>query len=107
MESSDEPSSRNLRELLQYQEGSIVSRVLLKNPAGTVTLFAFDQGEGLSEHTAPFDAFVLVLDGEAEIRIADREYRVREGESLTMPANEPHAVRAATKLKMLLVMIKG
>ena len=107
MESSDEPSSRNLRGFLHYQEGSIVSRVLLKNPAGTVTLFAFDQGEGLSEHTAPFDAFVLILDGAAEIRIAEREYHLCEGESLIMPANQPHAVRAATKFKMLLVMIKG
>jgi quercetin dioxygenase-like cupin family protein len=107
MESSDEPSSRNLRELLHYQEGSIVSRVVLKNPAGTVTVFAFDQGESLSEHTAPFDALVLILDGEAEIKIAGHEYRLREGESLIMPANRPHAVRAATKFKMLLVMIKG
>jgi quercetin dioxygenase-like cupin family protein len=107
MESIDAPCAKNLRELLHYQEGSVVSRVLLKNPAGTVTLFAFAAGEGLSEHTAPFDAFVLALDGEAEITIAEHEYRLREGESLIMPANQPHAVRAASQFKMLLVMIKG
>jgi quercetin dioxygenase-like cupin family protein len=96
-----------LGELLQYQEGSIVSRVLLKNQGGTVTLFAFDQGEGLSEHTAPFEALVFVIDGEAEIEIAGNTYRVRHGETITLPANIPHAVRAATRFKMLLTMIRA
>jgi quercetin dioxygenase-like cupin family protein len=96
-----------LGELLQYQEGSIVSRVLLKNQGGTVTLFAFDQDEGLSEHTAPFEALVLVVDGEAEVQIAGKSYNVKTGETITLPANIPHAVKAATRFKMLLIMIRA
>jgi quercetin dioxygenase-like cupin family protein len=96
-----------LGDLLQYQERSIVSRVLLKNKGGTVTLFAFDQGEGLSEHTTPFEALVFVIDGEAEVEIAGNAYRVRLGETITLPANIPHAVRAATRFKMLLTMIRA
>jgi len=93
--------------LLQYQNGSIVSRVLLKNKGGTVTLFAFDNGEGLSEHTAPFDALVVVLEGEADIEIAGEAFKVQEGETITLPANRPHAVKAAARLKMLLIMIRA
>lgn len=93
--------------LLGYQEGSIVSRVLLKNKGGTVTLFAFDQGEGLSEHTAPFEALVFVIDGEAEVEIAGKAYSVSTGETITLPANIPHAVKAATRFKMLLTMIRA
>ena len=93
--------------LLEYQEGSIVSRVLLKNVGGTVTLFAFDQGEGLSEHTAPFEALVFVIDGEAEVEIAGSAYRVSTGETITLPANVPHAVKATTRFKMLLTMIRA
>jgi quercetin dioxygenase-like cupin family protein len=96
-----------LGELLQYQDSSIVSRVLLKNQGGTVTLFAFDQGEGLSEHTAPFEALVFVVDGEAEVAIAGKSYRVNSGETITLPANIPHAVKAATRFKMLLTMIRA
>lgn len=96
-----------LCELLQYQDGSIVSRVLLKNKGGTVTLFAFDLAEGLSEHTAPFEALVYVVDGEAEVEIAGKAYRVKSGETITLPANIPHAVRAATRFKMLLTMIRA
>jgi quercetin dioxygenase-like cupin family protein len=96
-----------LLDLLQYQDGSIVSRVLLKNKGGTVTLFAFDVGEGLSEHTAPFDALVVVTDGEAEIQIAGESFQVRQGETIILPANQSHAVRAATKFKMLLIMIRA
>ncbi len=96
-----------LTELLQYQEGSIVSRVLLKNPGGTVTLFAFDAGESLSEHTAPFDALVIVLDGEAEIDIAGSGFKVGQGETITLPANIPHAVKATSKFKMVLTMIRA
>ena len=92
-----------LGELLQYQTGSVVSRVLLKNKGGTVTLFAFDEGEGLSEHTAPFQALVLVVDGE----IAGKTYRVRKNETITLPANIPHAVKATTRFKMLLTMIRA
>lgn len=96
-----------LVDMLQYQDGSIVSRVMLKNKGGTVTLFAFDVGEGLSEHTAPFDALVFVTDGEADIEIAGQSFRVRQGETIILPANRPHAVRAATKFKMLLIMIRA
>ena|ERR1043165_4814376 len=96
-----------LGELLQYQDGSIVSRVLLKNKGGTVTLFAFEQGEGLSEHTAPFEALVLVVDGQAEVEIAGEVYSVGQGETITLPANIPHAVRAMTRFKMLLTMIRA
>lgn len=98
---------KQLVDLLQYQDGSIVSRVLLKNKGGTVTLFAFDVGEGLSEHTAPFDALVVVTDGEADIEIAGESFKVRQGETIILPANRPHAVRAATKFKMLLIMIRA
>ena len=98
---------KQLVDLLQYQDGSIVSRVLLKNKGGTVTLFAFAEGEGLSEHTAPFDALAVVLDGEADIQIADERFKVQQGETITLPANRPHAVRATTKFKMLLIMIRA
>jgi len=93
-------------ELLEYQEGSIVSRTLVDKKVGTITLFAFDAGEGLSEHTTPFDALVYILDGEAEIVISGKMFHVKHGEMLIMPANEPHAVRAAKRFKMILVMIR-
>jgi quercetin dioxygenase-like cupin family protein len=98
---------QRLKQLLQYQERAIVSRVLLKNPGGTVTLFAMSQGEGLSEHTAPFDALVICIEGEAEIHIAGQPYRLQAGETITMPAHQPHAVHAASDFKMLLVMLKA
>jgi quercetin dioxygenase-like cupin family protein len=98
---------KQLADLLQYQDGSIVSRVLLKNKGGTVTLFAFDVGEGLSEHTAPFDALVVATDGEADIEIAGESFKVRQGETIILPANRPHAVKAATRFKMLLIMIRA
>jgi quercetin dioxygenase-like cupin family protein len=98
---------KQLSELLQYQDGSIVSRVLLKNKGGTVTLFAFAEGEGLSEHTAPFDALVFAVDGEAEVQIAGENFTVRQGETITLPANRPHAVRATSSFKMLLIMIRA
>jgi quercetin dioxygenase-like cupin family protein len=98
---------KQLSELLQYQDGSIVSRVLLKNKGGTATLFAFAEGEGLSEHTAPFDALIFALDGEAEIQIAEETFTVRQGETITLPANRPHAVRATKRFKMLLIMIRA
>ncbi len=98
---------KQLVDLLQYHDGSIVSHVLLKNKGGTVTLFAFDVGEGLSEHTAPFDALALVTDGEAEIEIAGESFRVKQGETILLPANRPHAVKAATRFKMLLIMIRA
>jgi quercetin dioxygenase-like cupin family protein len=98
---------KTLLDLLQYQDSSIVSRVLLKNKGGTVTLFAFDAGEGLSEHTAPFDALVFVADGEAEVSIAGESFQVGQGETIVLPANRPHAVKATTKFQMLLIMIRA
>ena len=96
-----------LNELIEYQEGSIVSRTLLDKETGTITLFAFDVGQGLSEHTAPFDALVYLLDGEAEIVISGKSFHLRTGEMVLMPANKPHALKAITKFKMLLTMIKS
>jgi quercetin dioxygenase-like cupin family protein len=94
-------------ELVAYQDGSVVSRVLLKAEAGNLTLFAFDQGQELSEHTAPFDALVHVLEGQAEIVISGQVFQVGAGEMIVMPANETHAVRALQKFKMLLTMIRA
>jgi quercetin dioxygenase-like cupin family protein len=105
--SEDAARVTNVVDLLQYQDSSVVSRVLLKNKGGTVTLFAFDQGEGLSEHTAPFDALVVLLDGQAEIGIAGQPYTVRQGETITLPANQPHALHAVARFKMLLIMIRA
>jgi quercetin dioxygenase-like cupin family protein len=93
--------------LVEYQPGSVVSRTIIDKPVGTVTLFAFDEGQGLSEHTAPYDALIVVLDGEAEVSISGRPHRVRRGEMIIMPAAEPHAVRAASRFKMMLVMIRA
>jgi quercetin dioxygenase-like cupin family protein len=93
--------------LAGYQEGAVVSRTLLKRAGGTITLFAFDEGQSLSEHTAPFDAVAQVLDGEAEITIAGTPLKVAAGEIVLMPANQPHAVNARTRFKMLLTMIRS
>lgn len=93
--------------LVDYQSGSVVSRTIIDKPSGTLTLFAFDEGQGLSEHTAPFDAFVYLLDGEAEVTISGKPLRVRNGEMVIMPAREPHALRATQRFKMMLVMIKS
>jgi quercetin dioxygenase-like cupin family protein len=95
------------RDLVAYQPDAVVSRTLIKKPAGTVTAFAFDAGEGLSEHTAPYDALVLGVDGEAEISIEGSPHRVAAGQLLTLPAGRPHAVKAITRFKMLLVMIRA
>lgn len=97
----------DLNGLLDYQKGAVVSRTMIKKETGTVTLFAFDQGEGLSEHTAPFDALVQVTDGEALITISGEDHKVTAGEFIIMPANKPHALKALTPYKMLLVMIKS
>jgi quercetin dioxygenase-like cupin family protein len=98
---------RPLATLVEYQAGAVVSRQVIAKPTGTVTLFAFDRGEGLSEHTAPFDALVQVLDGEAEITISRKPFRLGAGDAIIMPANEPHALKALERFKMLLVMIKS
>jgi quercetin dioxygenase-like cupin family protein len=97
----------NMSGLVDYQEGSVVSRTLIDKKTGTVTLFAFDKGQALSEHTAPFDALVNIIDGEAEIIISGNEHRVKKGEMIIMPAGEPHALKAVEKFKMVLVMIRS
>jgi quercetin dioxygenase-like cupin family protein len=98
---------QNTNQSIQYQEGSVVSKEIIKKSTGTVTLFAFDKGQGLSEHKTPFDALVLVTDGTAEITIAGVVNIVKAGEHLIMPANEPHALKATEQFKMILVMIKS
>lgn len=97
----------NMKELTEYQQGAVVSKEILKKDTGTVTIFAFDQGQGLSEHTAPFDALVAVLDGKAEIIISGKSHTVSEGEMIIMPADEPHALKANERFKMMLVMIRS
>ena len=92
--------------MVGYQDGSVVSKEIIKKESGTVTLFAFDKGQGLSEHTAPFDALVTVLDGQAEVTISGNSSVVKEGEMIIMPANKPHSVQALDRFKMLLVLIK-
>lgn len=97
----------SVTEYVQYQAGSIVSREIVKKPTGTVTVFAFDQGQGLSEHTAPFDALVQVLEGEAEISIAGQPHRLQGGEMILMPAHQPHALKALRRFKMMLTMVRS
>jgi quercetin dioxygenase-like cupin family protein len=93
-------------DLVHYQDGTVVSRTLIRKPTGTVTVFAFDQGESLSEHTAPFDALAFVVDGETDLTIAGEAHRVGAGEMLLLPAGKPHGVKAVTRFKMVLVMIR-
>ncbi|MFQ5706954.1 MAG: cupin domain-containing protein [bacterium] len=104
----DEVPTRTTRliDLIDYQEGSVVSKTLIKKKTGTITLFAFDEGEGLSEHTAPHEAFVFLIDGAADITISGTVFRLQAGESIIMPAHQPHAVKAGKKFKMLLTMIR-
>lgn len=97
----------NMKTLVDYQGGSIVSREIIKKPTGTVTLFAFDRDQGLSEHTAPFDALVCVLDGEAEITISGNPHHLKEGDMITMPGGQPHALKALQRFKMMLIMIRS
>jgi quercetin dioxygenase-like cupin family protein len=97
---------KNLSDLVKYQENAVVSSEIIKKDAGTVTVFAFDKGQGLSEHTAPFDALVNIIDGRAEVSISGKPFTVKEGEMIIMPANKPHSLKAVEKFKMLLVMIK-
>jgi quercetin dioxygenase-like cupin family protein len=97
----------NAAGLLKYQEGSVVSRTVIDKPNGTVTVFAFDKGQALSEHTAPYDAIVHVLDGEVEVKISGKANVVRPGEMIVMPANDPHALKALTPFKMMLIMVKA
>ena len=114
MQPGTKPSSKGLggeiakvADLVNYQDGSIVSREIVKKPVGSVTVFAFDEGQGLSEHTAPFDALVHVLEGEVEITIAGKLHRLQSGEMILMPAQQPHALRAMQRFKMILTMIRS
>ena len=96
-----------MNSLITYQEGSVVSKTLIDKKTGTVTIFAFDANQGLSEHTAPFDALVYIFDGEAEVNISGKPLRVKKGELTIMPANEPHALTAISRFKMALIMIRS
>lgn len=95
-----------LKDLVQYQEGAIASRMIINRKAGSITLFSFDEEEGLSEHTAPYDAVVTILEGECEVWVAGETHRMKEGETIIFPANVPHALSAITKFKMMLTMIR-
>ena len=99
-------ASHSVLDLVQYQEAAVVSQTIIKKDVGTVTLFAFAAGEGLSEHSAPFDALIHVLDGETEIRIGGEAHHVKSGEVIILPANIPHGLRAITDFKMIITMIK-
>jgi quercetin dioxygenase-like cupin family protein len=115
MERNDPSKSKGLAgaqtaraaKLVGYQDGAIVSREIVKKPTGTVTVFAFDEGQGLSEHTAPFDALVQVLEGEVEITISGKPHRLQGGELILMPANQSHALKALNRFKMMLTMIRS
>ncbi|MFC2061449.1 cupin domain-containing protein [Elusimicrobiota bacterium] len=104
---NQETKIQDLINLVDYKEGSVVSRTLMEKDTGTVTLFAFDQGQGLSEHTAPFDAMVHTIDGKVEVTISGNPLILEKGDMVIMPANEPHALKAIEKFKMMLVMIKS
>jgi len=101
------PQALSLVDLIDYQASSVVSRTILDKNTGTVTLFAFDGGEGLSEHTTPFDAMVYILEGEADVSISKKHFKLTKGKLIVMPANEPHALLAVTQFKMLLIMIRS
>lgn len=105
----EEIKARTLKveDLIEYQEGAVVSREIIRKGTGTVTIFAFDKGEGLSEHTAPFDAMVQVMDGKAEIIISGSKNILENGDMIIMPANEPHALNAVERFKMILTMIRS
>ena len=97
----------NMKDMVAYQDGSVVSKEIIKKSTGTVTIFAFDQDQGLSEHTAPFDALVYLLDGEVEIVIAGEPHQLKAGEMIIMPGGKPHSLKAVTRFKMMLVMIRS
>ena len=113
MEQNNEPKIvakgrvAKLADFAEYQEGSVVSRTVIDRKNGTVTIFALDEGQGLSEHTAPYDALVYVLNGEAEIVISEKSMRVKEGEMIVIPARKPHALKAVRRFKMMLTMIRS
>ncbi len=97
----------SLKDLVEYQDGTVASRMVVNKPSGSITLFSFDENEALSEHTAPFDAVVTILDGECEVWLSGETFSLREGDTIIFPANAPHALSAVTRFKMSLTMIKG
>jgi quercetin dioxygenase-like cupin family protein len=97
----------SINDLTKYQDDAIVSKMIVNSEKGSITLFAFDKGQGLNEHTAPFDAIVQIIEGEAKITISGEEYTLSSGQMIIMPANKPHAVKSITKFKMMLIMIKS
>jgi quercetin dioxygenase-like cupin family protein len=99
--------AKTLAELIDYQEGAVVSRTLIDKTAGTVTLFAFDAAQGLSEHTAPFDALIYAVDGEAEATVSGKPIKLKAGEVTMLPVGEPHALKALTRFKMMLIMVRS
>ena len=104
---TEEPQVSRIVDLVAYQSGAVVSRIVVKRDAGNVTLFAFDAGQELSEHTAPYDALVQVLEGDAAVTIAGHGHRLQAGDMIVMPAHQPHAVKAVSRFKMLLTMIRS
>lgn len=98
---------QNINQTIQFQEGSIVSKEIVNKPAGTITLFAFDKGQGLSEHTAPYDALVIITEGAAEITVSGVKHKVNTGEIILIPATKPHVLKAIEQFKMILIMIKS
>jgi quercetin dioxygenase-like cupin family protein len=96
-----------MKDLVVYQEGTVVSKEIIKKPTGTVSIFAFDKDQGLSEHRAPFDALVCVLDGETEITLSGEPHHLKEGDMIIMPAGEPHALKAVKRFKMMLIMMRS
>jgi len=96
-----------LADLVEYQRGSVVSRTIIDKQTGALTLFAFDKEQGLSEHTAPFDAMVYIIDGQAEVTISGKPLSLKEGEMIIMPANQPHALKAIERFKMMLIMVRA
>jgi quercetin dioxygenase-like cupin family protein len=107
MATAPKAETLHLNDLAVYQEGAVVSRQISMAEGGNVTLFAFDQDQELSEHTAPFDALLHVLDGEADVHISGRKFQLKAGEAIILPAGQPHAVKARKKFKMLLTMIRS
>lgn len=102
-----ETKAENVKNLVNYQDGSVVSKTLIKKETGTITLFAFSKGQGLSEHTAPFDALVHVIDGKAEITISGKPQIVESGQMIILPVDQPHSLKAIENFKMLLIMIRS
>ncbi len=99
--------AEKLINLIDYQDNSVVSKTIINKETGTITLFAFDENQGLSEHTTPFDAFIYLVDGKAKVTISNKEFQIEKGQTITLPANQPHSLKGVKKFKMILIMIKS